>query len=89
MRNWHHKAIKLDEALPFVSANDRMVVGVMEGLIEWEPVTPDLHGLNYKAKSPSLFKVISRDVLPAPRSVSKKCSALRTSPTSQPFNLPQ
>jgi hypothetical protein len=23
MRNWHHKAIKLDEALPFVSANGR------------------------------------------------------------------
>jgi subtilisin family serine protease len=64
MRDWYQKIIKLDEALPLVSANNRVVVGVMEGLIEWEAVTPDLHGLNYKAKSPGLFKVISRNVLP-------------------------
>lgn len=35
MRNWHHKIIKLEEALSLIVTNNRTVIGVNEAQIEF------------------------------------------------------
>lgn len=66
MRNWHHRVIKLDEALALFTSNNknnRTVIGVYENSqIEVESLTTPLNGLNYKAKNKGLFKVIDNNV---------------------------
>lgn len=59
MRDWHHKIIKLDEALAIITTNNRTVIAVCESQIELEDLsTSPLEGLNYKAKNRGLFKII-------------------------------
>lgn len=59
MRNWHQKVIKLDEALALIEDDNRVVIAVSEGQIEFENIsTNPLHELEYKAKSRGLFKII-------------------------------
>lgn len=62
MRNWHHKIIKLEEALSLIVTNNRTVIGVNEAQIEFENLTNPLHGLNYKAKNRGLFKILNGSV---------------------------
>jgi len=58
MRDWHHKIIKLDEALTALPANNNtIVIGVFESQIEFENLLTPLHGLNYQARNKGLFKV--------------------------------
>ncbi|MBN8641272.1 MAG: S8 family serine peptidase [Flavobacteriales bacterium] len=59
MRDWHHRIIKLNEALALINASNRTVIAVCESDIEFENLssTP-LLGLNYKAKNRGLFKII-------------------------------
>jgi subtilisin family serine protease len=58
MRDWHHKIIKLDDALTSLSGNNnKVVIGVFESQIEFENLSTPLNGLNYKAKNKGLFKV--------------------------------
>lgn len=58
MRNWHQKVIKLDEALASIQANNRVVIAVSEGQIEFESLTSPLNNLNYRAKNRGLFRII-------------------------------
>lgn len=58
MRDWHHKIIKLDEAVTSLSGNNnRVVIGVFESQIEFENLSTPLHGLNYRAKNKGLFRI--------------------------------
>ncbi|CAI2769149.1 S8 family serine peptidase [Flavobacterium collinsii] len=60
MRDWHHKIIKLDEALTSLSGNtNRVVIGVFESKIEFEDLSAPLNGLDYRAKNKGLFKIVN------------------------------
>jgi Subtilase family len=59
MRNWHHRIIKLNEALALIPANNRTVITVAENRLEYENQVPPLNGLNYRASSRGLFRIIN------------------------------
>lgn len=59
MRNWHQKIIKLDEALELIEDDNRVVIAVSEGQVEFESLSTDpLNELNYRARSRGLFKIV-------------------------------
>lgn len=39
MRDWHHKVIKLNEALALITTNNRVVITVCESQIEFESLS--------------------------------------------------
>jgi hypothetical protein len=63
MRNWHHRIIKLNEALALIPNNNiRVVIGVCEGIIECDFINPPQGGLGYRAVNRGLFRILNNGI---------------------------